>query len=109
QVRRRVRPAREGAGRRRPRVAPGPPDDRTSGGECMKLTKVGALAATALFACAPCNSAGSSTAPSAGASAGASSAAGGDTSKGTVNIAIELPQQGSELAPAEPIINCLHV
>ena len=35
----------------------------------------------------------------------ASSAAGGDTSKGTVNIAIELPQQGSELAASEPIIN----
>ena len=68
----------------------------------MKLTKVGALAATALFAFAACNSGGSG---SAAPSAGASSAAGGDTSKGTVNIAIELPQQGSELAASEPIIN----
>ena len=68
----------------------------------MKLTKVGALAATALFAFAACNSGGSG---SAAPSAGASGATGGDTSKGTVNIAIELPQQGSELAASEPIIN----
>jgi branched-chain amino acid transport system substrate-binding protein len=32
-------------------------------------------------------------------------ATGGDTSKGTVNFGIELPQQGSELAASEPIIN----
>jgi len=75
----------------------------------MKLTKVGVLAATAVFAFAACSSSGGSAAPagSAGASAGAgaSGAPAGDTSKGTVNIAIELPQQGSELAASQPIIN----
>ena len=35
----------------------------------------------------------------------AAAAAGGDTSKGTVKIAIELPLQGSEKAASEPIIN----
>ncbi len=73
----------------------------------MKLTKVGVLAATAVFAFAACSGTGGSAAPAGSAAAGASGAAAGDTSKGTVQIAIELPQQGSELAASEPIINAI--
>jgi branched-chain amino acid transport system substrate-binding protein len=66
----------------------------------MKLHKVGALAAVSIMAFAACsNGGGGSAAPS------GSAAAGGDTSKGTVKIAIELPQQGSEKAASDPIIN----
>jgi branched-chain amino acid transport system substrate-binding protein len=66
----------------------------------MNFRKLSSVAAIAVFvgAC--------STTP--GASAGATSgpvATQGDTSKGTVNIAIELPQQGSEKAASDPIIN----
>jgi branched-chain amino acid transport system substrate-binding protein len=77
----------------------------------MRLTKVSALAGAAVLAFAACSTPGAATpaAPTGGAaspSAGGSAAASpGDTSKGTVNIAIELPQQGSELAASEPIIN----
>ena len=77
----------------------------------MKWTKVSALAGTAMLAFAACSTPGAATpaAASAGASseasAGGSAAAPGDTSKGTVNIAIELPQQGSELAATGPVIN----
>jgi branched-chain amino acid transport system substrate-binding protein len=53
----------------------------------MKLGKVGAFAAVGVLVLAGCNQGGSS---------------GG---KGTVNIGIELPQQGSELAASQPIIN----
>ena len=78
----------------------------------MNFRKLSALAGASMLvfaACgtntgsaAPSGSTGGSTAPSGSASAPASS---GDTSKGTVNIAIELPQQGSELAASQPIIN----
>jgi branched-chain amino acid transport system substrate-binding protein len=74
----------------------------------MKWTKVSALVGTAVLAFAACSSPGAATPGAASpgaASPGASGAASGDTSKGTVNIAIELPQQGSELAASEPIIN----
>ena len=68
----------------------------------MKLHKVGALAAVSIMAFAACSNGGGA---SASAGAGGSAAAGGDTSKGTVKIAIELPQQGSEKAASDRIIN----
>jgi branched-chain amino acid transport system substrate-binding protein len=77
----------------------------------MKWTKVSALAGTAVLAFAACSTPGAATPGAASpgasseASAGGSAAAPGDTSKGTVNIAIELPQQGSELAATGPVIN----
>ena len=90
----------------------------------MNFRKVGALAGVALLTFAACSTPGATTAPTgssggaaspgAGESAGASGGAGltptspkpaGDSSKGTVTIAIELPQQGSEKAASDPIIN----
>ncbi len=59
----------------------------------MKLRTLGVLAATAAIGISACNQ------------PAASGGGGGDTSKGTVNFAIELPQQGSEKAAADPIIN----
>jgi branched-chain amino acid transport system substrate-binding protein len=56
----------------------------------MKLRTIGVLAATAAMVFAAC-----STTPGAT----------GGTSKGTVKFAIELPQQGSEKAASDPIIN----
>jgi branched-chain amino acid transport system substrate-binding protein len=53
----------------------------------MKLRKVGAIAGIGVLVLAGCSQGGST---------------GG---KGTVNIGIELPQQGSELAASQPIIN----
>jgi len=53
----------------------------------MKYGKVGAFAAVGVLVLAGCNQGGST---------------GG---KGTINIGIELPQQGSELAASQPIIN----
>src|SRR4029078_13275009 len=95
----------------------------------MNFRKGSALASVAVLAFAACSNTGGGT-PSpaastgggarspgaragAGASAGASTGAltpstpppAGDTSKGTVTIAIELPQQGSEKAASDPIIN----
>jgi branched-chain amino acid transport system substrate-binding protein len=54
----------------------------------MKLGKVGAFAAVGVLVLAGCNQGGTS---------------GGG--KGTINFGIELPQQGSELAASQPIIN----
>ena len=87
----------------------------------MNFRKVSALASVAVLAFAACSSTGSGTpAPTSGGgggsvSPGASAPAGGltpstpqpagDTSKGTAVIAIELPQQGSEKAASDPIIN----
>jgi branched-chain amino acid transport system substrate-binding protein len=76
----------------------------------MNLHKVGALAAVSVLALAACSSGGATTAPGAGSSAAAPSAAAssggaGDTSKGNIKIAIELPLQGSEKAASDPIIN----
>ena len=51
----------------------------------MKLTRIGAVAGIAVIALSACG--------------------GGNASKGTIKIAIELPQQGSELAASQPIIN----
>jgi branched-chain amino acid transport system substrate-binding protein len=64
----------------------------------MKLHKVSALAAVSILAFAACSTPGATTAPS-------GAPAGGDTSKGTVKFAIELPLQGSELAASQPIVN----
>ncbi|HEY7525071.1 MAG TPA: branched-chain amino acid ABC transporter substrate-binding protein [Candidatus Limnocylindrales bacterium] len=76
----------------------------------MTFRKLGALVATAAIALAACSSPGGSASapPSAsgpGPSGSGSVAPSGDTSKGTVKIAIELPQQGSEKAASDPIIN----
>src|SRR6266511_3019648 len=60
----------------------------------MKVTKLGALAVGASLVLGACSQ-GASTAPGSG----------GVATKGTVNIAIELPQQGSDLASSEPMIN----
>jgi branched-chain amino acid transport system substrate-binding protein len=67
-----------------------------------KLTAIAGMSMLVFAACspAPAGSAAVSAAPSGGAAATP-----GDTSKGTVNIAIELPQQGSEKAASDPIIN----
>jgi branched-chain amino acid transport system substrate-binding protein len=67
-----------------------------------KLTAIAGMSMLVLAACspAPAGSTAASAAPSGGAVATP-----GDTSKGTVNIAIELPQQGSEKAASDPIIN----
>src|SRR4051794_24608443 len=56
---------------------------------CMKLRQVGAIAGIGVLVLAGCSQGGTS----------------GGGSKGTVNIAIELPQQGSELAATQPVIN----
>jgi branched-chain amino acid transport system substrate-binding protein len=92
----------------------------------MNFRKVGALAGVAVLTFAACSSPGATTAPSGAApsgaapsgtaaSPGASGGTGaltptspkpaGDSSKGNVTIAIELPQQGSEKAASDPIIN----
>jgi branched-chain amino acid transport system substrate-binding protein len=95
----------------------------------MNFRKVSALASVAVLAFAACTSTGTATqspaasqggGTSGGASAPASAPASagtggnltpstpapaGDTSKGTATIAIELPQQGSEKAASDPIIN----
>ena len=79
----------------------------------MNFRKLTAIAGMSMLVFAACSQTpAGSTAPSAAASGaapsgGAPSAAAtpGDTSKGTVNIAIELPQQGSEKAASDPIIN----
>ena len=59
----------------------------------MKLRTLGVLAAVAALAFSAC-----SNTP-------AASGGGGGATKGTVNFAIELPQQGSEKAASDPIIN----
>ncbi|MEA2674931.1 MAG: branched-chain amino acid transport system substrate-binding protein, partial [Chloroflexota bacterium] len=59
----------------------------------MKLRELGVLAAAAAMVFSAC-----SNTP-------AASGGGGGTSKGTVTFAIELPQQGSEKAASDPIIN----
>ena len=81
----------------------------------MNFRKVSALAGVAILTFAACSSPGATTAPTGAASPGASGGTGGltptspkpagDSSKGTVTIAIELPQQGSEKAASDPIIN----
>jgi branched-chain amino acid transport system substrate-binding protein len=55
----------------------------------MKLRKVGAIAGIGVLVLAGCNQ----------------GTTGGGGGKGTINIGIELPQQGSELAGTQPVIN----
>ncbi len=57
----------------------------------MKLKNLGVLAAVAAMAFSACNN--------------TPAASGGTSNKGTVTFAIELPQQGSEKAASDPIIN----
>jgi branched-chain amino acid transport system substrate-binding protein len=79
----------------------------------MNFRKLSAIAGVSMLVFAACGTTGGTAAPSAGAStgagsspvAGSSAAASADTSKGTVKFAIELPQQGSEKAASDPIIN----
>lgn len=66
----------------------------------MKFRKLIALAGVSALAIGAC-----SQAPAGSGPAGSGAAGGGDTSKGTINIGIELPQQGSEKAASDPIIN----
>ncbi len=75
----------------------------------MKFRKLGALAGVSLLALSACSST-----PAASTAAGASGGTGltpttpkaaGDSSKGTIKFAIELPLQGSEKAASDPIIN----
>ena len=62
----------------------------------MKLTRLGAFAASGLFVFAACTGGGggATTAPGASTAAGSPAAGGGD--KGTLKIAIDLPFQGAE-------------
>jgi branched-chain amino acid transport system substrate-binding protein len=74
----------------------------------MKFGKLGALAGVSLLVLTACNpTTGASTAPggSGNALTPSSPKAAGDSSKGKATIAIELPQQGSEKAASDPIIN----
>jgi branched-chain amino acid transport system substrate-binding protein len=76
----------------------------------MKFRKLSALVGVSMLAFAACSTPAASTAPGSVAPGSAAPSTGavatpGDTSKGTVNIAIELPQQGSEKAASDPIIN----
>jgi branched-chain amino acid transport system substrate-binding protein len=75
----------------------------------MKFRKVSAIAGASLMLFAACNATpsggGGSAAPAGSALAPSSPAPAADTSKGTVKFAIELPQQGSEKAASDPIIN----
>src|SRR6185369_4431259 len=67
----------------------GDPDDRFRGGVCMKLSKVGALAAIAVLAFSACGTTGG----------------GGD--KGTIQIWSELPRQGSSKGQTDTIVNAM--
>jgi branched-chain amino acid transport system substrate-binding protein len=75
----------------------------------MRFGKLGALVGASVLVISACTST-----PAASTPAGASGGTGltptvakpaGDSSKGKVTIAIELPQQGSEKAASDPIIN----
>src|SRR5687767_15717832 len=94
------------------KVAPGPPDDRTSGGECMKLSKVGAVAASAVFVFAACS-------PAPGASAPAASGSGAaavqpevcknkkGTSSNEIHVYSSLPRQGSNTAQTNALVESI--
>jgi branched-chain amino acid transport system substrate-binding protein len=73
----------------------------------MKFRKLSALAGATMLVFAACSATpAASTKPSGAAGLTPSSPApAADTSKGTVKLAIELPQQGSEKAASDPIIN----
>ncbi len=63
----------------------------------MKVTRLAVAGVAAALIVAACSGSTATSAPSAGG--------GGDTSKGTIKIAIELPLEGSELAASQPMIN----
>lgn len=68
----------------------------------MKLRHIGVIAAGAMLAFSACNT------PSGGSNAPGTAGAGptsGDTSKGTIKVAFELPMQGSDLAGSQPVVN----
>lgn len=71
----------------------------------MTLRKLGALVAGAAIAFAACSTPPAASSPAASGPGGGSAPASGDTSKGTVKIAIELPYEGSEKAASDPIVN----
>ena len=78
----------------------------------MNFRKLSAIAGVSMLVFAACSSntpAGSGAAASAGSGGAAltpsTPAPAADTSKGKVKVAIELPQQGSEKAASDPIIN----
>jgi len=77
----------------------------------MNFRKLSAIAGVSMLVFAACSSntpAGSGAAASGGSGAAltpSTPAPAADTSKGKVKIAIELPQQGSEKAASDPIIN----
>ena len=75
----------------------------------MNFRKLAAIAGVSMLVFAACSSKpGTSAAPSGGSGAALTAstpAPAADTSKGKVKIAIELPQQGSEKAASDPIIN----
>jgi branched-chain amino acid transport system substrate-binding protein len=85
------------------------PVDGVRGGTCMKFGKLGALAGVSLLVLTACNpTTGASTPPSGSGGTGltpSSPKPAGDSSKGTIKIAIDLPLQGSEKAASDPIIN----
>jgi branched-chain amino acid transport system substrate-binding protein len=71
----------------------------------MTLRKLSALAAGAAIAFAACTTPSGGGGASPGGGGSAPPAASGDTSKGTVKVAIGLPYEGSEKAASDPIIN----
>jgi branched-chain amino acid transport system substrate-binding protein len=74
----------------------------------MKLRKLTALAGASLLALSACSATPAASTPAGSGGTGltpSSAQPAGDTSKGKVTIAIELPQQGSEKAASDPIIN----
>jgi branched-chain amino acid transport system substrate-binding protein len=75
----------------------------------MNFRKLAAVAGISMLVFAACSTkTGTSAAPSGGSGAAlapSTPAPAADTTKGKVKIAIELPQQGSEKAASDPIIN----
>ena len=107
-VRRLLVPHRDGCRGLRPRIAPGPPDDREYPEEDrMKFAKVGALAAAAVVAFAACSSTGGSAAPSGSAAAGGQPDACKDkkgTSSSEIHVYSSLPRQGSNTEQTNTLV-----
>ena len=74
----------------------------------MKFRKLGALAGVAVLALSACTSTPAASTPASSGGTGLTPTKpqpAGDSSKGKVTIAIELPLQGSEKAASDPIVN----
>lgn len=75
----------------------------------MNFRKLSAIAGVSMLVFAACSTPAGSGAPASAGASGAltpsTPAPAADTSKGKVKFAIELPQQGSEKAASDPIIN----